>query len=142
MISALAGFVFVRAGGRRAVQRRMLIYLCVPSAITAAAEFFARKVPAGTPAVQRLHARARRAAGVFASCSINACLRERPQRYPARLPSSRTTRWHGTTIDTGFVAHARATARTAFGFPTACATCEYVFVVPEGMRCSSCHTRR
>src|ERR1700723_2725776 len=142
MISALAGFVFVRAGGTPAVQRRMLIYLCVPSAITAAAEFFARKVPAGTPAVQRLHARARRAAGVFASCSINACLRERPQRYPARLPSSRTTRWHGTTIDTGFVAQARATARTAVGRPMARATCVYVRVVPYGILRSSSQTRR
>src|SRR6185312_4866971 len=76
------------------------------------------------------------------SCSSNRSFREIPHLYPAKFPSCRTTRWQGTTIDTGFVAHARATARTAFGFPTASATCEYVFVVPDGIRCSSCHTRR
>src|ERR1700745_4018230 len=67
---------------------------------------------------------------------------DNPHLYPARFPSARTTRWHGTTIETGFVAHARATARTARGFPTARAIWVYVLVAPRGIFCSSCHTRR
>ena len=39
----------------------------------------------------------------------------------------------GTTTDTGFVAHARATARTASGCPIARATWLYVRVVPYGI---------
>jgi len=76
------------------------------------------------------------------SRSNNLSFRESPHRYPARFPSARTTRWHGTTIETGFAAHARATARTARGFPTARAIWLYVRVVPGGIRCNSCHTRR
>src|SRR5256885_1003331 len=52
------------------------------------------------------------------------------------------TRWHGTTMDTGFVAQALATARTALGLPRDCATSEYVRVLPRGIRCSYCQARR
>ncbi len=45
-------------------------------------------------------------------------------------------------METGFVAQARATARTDFGLPSARATCVYVRVLPRGILCSSCHTRR
>ena len=44
-------------------------------------------------------------------------------------------------MDTGFVAQALATARTAFGCPSDRATCEYVRVRPRGIRCNSCQTR-
>ena len=37
------------------------------------------------------------------------------------VPSLRTTRWHGTTIGKGFVAHAVPTARVALGLPAAAA---------------------
>ena len=34
------------------------------------------------------------------SRSSNFSFRESPHRYPAKFPSARTTRWHGTTIET------------------------------------------
>src|SRR5438445_8348109 len=43
---------------------------------------------------------------------------------------------------TGFAAHALATARVAFAFPTARATSEYERVLPYGMLRSASHTRR
>src|SRR5205085_10560378 len=65
-----------------------------------------------------------------ASCSNKCCLRSTPQRYPPIFPSSLTTRWQGTTIATGFVAQARATARLACGCPMACAIWLYERVSP------------
>ena len=70
---------------------------------------------------KRVLANGRQRSAAF-SCANSCSFLDRPQRYPARLPSSRITRWHGTTMETGLVAHARATARTAFGFPSALAT--------------------
>src|ERR1700728_3540674 len=52
----------------------------------------------------------------------SASFRPSPHRYPATPPPVRTTRWHGTTIGTGFVAHARATARAPRGVPNPAAT--------------------
>src|SRR2546426_12236692 len=75
------------------------------------------------------------------SLSSRARFRSIPQRYPPRSPSSLTTRWQGTTIATGFVAHALATARVAFGLPTERATCEYDRVLPYGILRRASHTR-
>ena len=44
-----------------------------------------------------------------------------PPTYWPIEPSLRTTRWQGTTMGRGLVAHAVPTARTAFGLPTATA---------------------
>src|SRR5246127_5543739 len=57
---------------------------------------------------------ARRAEPCCSICS-KALLRSTPQRYPPISPSSRTTRWHGMATAIRFEAHARATARAAFG---------------------------
>src|SRR6188768_2106045 len=53
-----------------------------------------------------------------------------PQRYPVRPPSLPTTRWQGMTRQTGLVAQARATARTADGAPMSRATWLYARVWP------------
>ena len=76
------------------------------------------------------------------SCRSNCSLRFSPQRYPPSDPSLRTTRWHGTTMAAGFVAQARATARVAFGRPSARAISEYVRVAPNGIERNASHTRR
>jgi len=81
---------------------------------------------------------------LYARCSIasSAFFRSIPHRYPPMLPSSRTTRWHGIATATGFVAHARATARTAVGRPMPSATSLYDFVFPNGIDCKYAHTCR
>src|SRR5258708_4488780 len=77
-------------------------------------------------------------------CSIfsRAFFRSTPHRYPPMLPSSLTTRWHGIATATGLVAHARATARQARGWPIPFATWLYDFVAPNGIDCRYVHTRR
>src|SRR5439155_13531504 len=52
------------------------------------------------------------------SSSSRATFRSRPPVYPPRPPPVRTTRWHGTTIGTGFAPSALPAARTAPGLPT------------------------
>ncbi len=49
------------------------------------------------------------------SCRSRAAFRDSPQRYPPSPPSSRITRWHGISMDTGFFAQALPTARLALG---------------------------
>jgi hypothetical protein len=56
------------------------------------------------------------------SASSSFCFRSTPHRYPVSDPLAPTTRWHGTTSATRFIAQARATARVAFGSPISCAT--------------------
>ena len=41
-----------------------------------------------------------------------------PLPYPVRLPLVPMTRWHGTTMATGFAPLAKPTARTDFGRPS------------------------
>src|ERR1700740_2431403 len=87
---------------------------------------------------------ARTAAFPYDDCSIasRVFFRSNPQRYPPRLPSSRTTRWHGIATATGLVAQARATARQALGLPIAFATWLYDLVLPNGIDCKYAQTRR
>ncbi len=47
-----------------------------------------------------------------------------PPAYPDREPSEPTTRWHGTSSETGLEAQAEATALTASGLPVAEARAE------------------
>ena len=51
-----------------------------------------------------------------------ACLASGPPRYSPKVPSLRTTRWHGRTSGSGLWEHALAAARTADGLPAAFAT--------------------
>src|SRR5215467_2182274 len=53
-----------------------------------------------------------------------------PPPYPVRLPSVPMTRWHGTTMATGFAALAKPTARTDFGRPNCRAS------APKTQRCT------
>lgn len=53
-----------------------------------------------------------------ASRSSSTRLRCTPQRQPPSVPPFRTTRWQGPATASGLEAHARATARAAFGEPT------------------------
>jgi len=69
-------------------------------------------------------------------------LRPSPHRYPPSVPSVRTTRWQGTTMETGLVAQAWPTARIALGWPIELATSEYVRVAPMGIARSASQTRR
>ena len=57
-----------------------------------------------------------------ASIASKACLASGPPRYSPKVPSLRTTRWHGRTSGSGFCEHALAAARTADGLPAAFAT--------------------
>ena len=57
-----------------------------------------------------------------ASSSSSVAFASNPPRYPPMLPSDRTTRWQGTTIGRGLVAHAVPTARAALGRPASSAT--------------------
>ena len=56
-----------------------------------------------------------------ASRDSRVCFASTPPTYWPIDPSLRTTRWQGTTIGIGLVAHAVPTARTAFGLPDATA---------------------
>src|SRR5205085_2184303 len=56
-----------------------------------------------------------------------------PHRYPEIAPEAPTTRWQGMPTATGFVAHARATARAAPGRPMSDAISPYDRVSPCGI---------
>ena len=68
-------------------------------------------------------------------------LRSRPPAYPVSLPSLPTTRWHGTTIESGLRPTAPPTARAIAGSPSSRASSPYVVVSPYGMRAISSQTR-
>ena len=64
--------------------------------------------------------------------SSSSRFRSIPQRYPPSPPSSRTTRWQGITTASWLLAHARATARAAEGWPSSRAISAYDRVAPRG----------
>src|SRR3546814_14265272 len=66
------------------------------------------------------------------SCCSSHSLRWAPPPYPPTVPSLRTTRWQGTSTQTGFAPFAAPTARTAPGESRAAATCPYLPVPPAG----------
>src|SRR5699024_6991916 len=65
-----------------------------------------------------------------------------PPPYPTIFPFVPITRWHGTTIEKGFLLTAPPTALTAFGFPMETAISLYDFVSPNGIvsvkACQTC----
>ena len=61
---------------------------------------------------------------VFAPSNANRyAFASRPPANPVSLPVDPMTRWHGATIDTGFLPVAAPTARMASGFPICLAIC-------------------
>ena len=65
------------------------------------------------------------------SSARRARLRSMPPAYPVSDPSAPPTRWHGTTIEIGFLATAAPTARAAPGIPRRAASSPYVRVSPR-----------